>query len=983
MKKTIFTLLIFALGFGLIPNYFIFNKVSVNVANAEASCPTVTIDNSTYRLEPCNMNFEMVDGEGNKDFQVKIVQGGQSTLYGFQRYGYGVGFPTYAILGDSSGGVNGTDKILSFSLQDSVLNSDGNQNKVYSGYLPIQIFHGSWNGVYEELKLNLTVTVKPESFVEPFVYNVGPEWKFISPVTNLMIGQPILNFFPNLENVYYYDNGYKQANNFEMGKGYWLKNKTSQTIYATGTPITSVTYNLPAQGQHLIGAPFLMNLSDVPCVIDVLHYNSQTNTYDSNFEIAKGSAAFVKTNGSCSFTKLIDRVKVVISAPTVTDITSSSAKVSYSISGTNSTNPTMCFGTIDSSVNNCSGMSVVAKPDGTFETSYNFSGLQPNTKYFYQLILDKSTGFEIKDKVYSFVTSNNSSYNLFVTSPVKGIKWYLGEKYSINWKATDVPADYMVGIMLSNNGLDKEIINCFAKIPVSQNSFEWVVPKDQLIGEKYTIKLGIYKVDSPQNACVGQVPMVESDYFSILKEKPVVGDNNITSPYLFALNGQEDKEGKVNSDIYASFNRMILGGRVGKGVEKVKINLILPTMGPTEVSDDCELDLIKNSNTCQSLEAVGLVNNQANNQAVLKIDMSKNNYESLRFDVTYSSAANPTDYTVDIGDSISNDGWGGDAGHQTNDAEVQIYNTHLSIFGNDNTVGERRLYNLGYYVSAGDTVSITVRNNSVQWSKVKSAIADVVVPDSVSVEKPIAEIKEKATLLYEGEISSILSELNTVRDTVREQEIEIKYLRALIQNLAQVNESMKEMINHFITYGVDTNSMKLGEGERAAVVYSFKEAFGKLPESEVDFEDVIKIANGRWPEKKSDQALASARAEFAKIYQRADNANNPNDQAAVTIMAYGLRQKAENRNLLSEQNGLKIFAELYDKNPQTTTDWNILQAITYSGATREVIDTDKDGLSDEMEKRLGTDPKNSDTDGDSYLDGQEVVHGYNPLQKAQ
>ena len=66
-----------------------------------------------------------------------------------------------------------------------------------------------------------------------------------------------------------------------------------------------------------------------------------------------------------------------------------------------------------------------------------------------------------------------------------------------------------------------------------------------------------------------------------------------------------------------------------------------------------------------------------------------------------------------------------------------------------------------------------------------------------------------------------------------------------------------------------------------------------------------------------------------------------------------------------------------------------------------VVDTDRDGLTDDEEKTLGTDPNNADTDndglfdreevkvyltdplnpdtdGDSYLDGAEVKSGYNP-----
>ena len=46
--------------------------------------------------------------------------------------------------------------------------------------------------------------------------------------------------------------------------------------------------------------------------------------------------------------------------------------------------------------------------------------------------------------------------------------------------------------------------------------------------------------------------------------------------------------------------------------------------------------------------------------------------------------------------------------------------------------------------------------------------------------------------------------------------------------------------------------------------------------------------------------------------------------------------------------------------------------------TPTILDSDNDGLSNEEEKELGTDPNNPDTDGDGYLDGEEVTHGYNP-----
>ncbi|MFA6307244.1 MAG: hypothetical protein WCS88_01365 [Patescibacteria group bacterium] len=47
------------------------------------------------------------------------------------------------------------------------------------------------------------------------------------------------------------------------------------------------------------------------------------------------------------------------------------------------------------------------------------------------------------------------------------------------------------------------------------------------------------------------------------------------------------------------------------------------------------------------------------------------------------------------------------------------------------------------------------------------------------------------------------------------------------------------------------------------------------------------------------------------------------------------------------------------------------------------LDTDQDGLSDMYESFYGTDINNPDSDGDTYLDGQEVLSGYNPIGEGQ
>ena len=59
---------------------------------------------------------------------------------------------------------------------------------------------------------------------------------------------------------------------------------------------------------------------------------------------------------------------------------------------------------------------------------------------------------------------------------------------------------------------------------------------------------------------------------------------------------------------------------------------------------------------------------------------------------------------------------------------------------------------------------------------------------------------------------------------------------------------------------------------------------------------------------------------------------NPNDNAAVTVIAYGLRP--DSRNLNSEKAGIKSFKHIYVYNPESAIDWDVVRAIAYSGSVR-------------------------------------------------
>lgn len=100
-----------------------------------------------------------------------------------------------------------------------------------------------------------------------------------------------------------------------------------------------------------------------------------------------------------------------------------------------------------------------------------------------------------------------------------------------------------------------------------------------------------------------------------------------------------------------------------------------------------------------------------------------------------------------------------------------------------------------------------------------------------------------------------------------------------------------------------------------------------------------------------------------------------------------LLEYAENAviKIIYEIDGSKIYANcsLYAENEQENQEVlkicnQILSNFKFI-SREEIADTDKDGLNNDEEAQYGTDANNSDSDGDGYLDGDEVRNGYNPM----
>ena len=134
--------------------------------------------------------------------------------------------------------------------------------------------------------------------------------------------------------------------------------------------------------------------------------------------------------------------------------------------------------------------------------------------------------------------------------------------------------------------------------------------------------------------------------------------------------------------------------------------LPLPPYKPQPNDYDCII-YIENNTIDINNSAIKLVEPQVNNQALVKLNLHPSQYAKARFEVHYKTE--PIGYTLNIGDSETNNAGGGDGYTQARDAEVDITDGNFMIFRNDyGRPNNGYLDRLENVVSAEDTVIIEV-----------------------------------------------------------------------------------------------------------------------------------------------------------------------------------------------------------------------------------------------------------------------------------
>lgn len=135
-----------------------------------------------------------------------------------------------------------------------------------------------------------------------------------------------------------------------------------------------------------------------------------------------------------------------------------------------------------------------------------------------------------------------------------------------------------------------------------------------------------------------------------------------------------------------------------------------PMAGPP---NSCTVNLGSGTHNCAGVPGISVLS-LTGGRALLKMTFTPGYGQSATFAALYNAV--PAGFTVNIGDSSTNDGGGGDAGTQSNDAELMVQNQTLSIFGRDGTPTYplRTVSNLG--LTAGKVASFEVLDRKVCWN---------------------------------------------------------------------------------------------------------------------------------------------------------------------------------------------------------------------------------------------------------------------------
>ena len=165
-----------------------------------------------------------------------------------------------------------------------------------------------------------------------------------------------------------------------------------------------------------------------------------------------------------------------------------------------------------------------------------------------------------------------------------------------------------------------------------------------------------------------------------------------------------------------------------KGAQEIQ--LMATDEFPADV--DCEVDLEKNRIGIRNQQAIKAHNGPFNGQGVVRLTLDPKTTEVCRARIEVLFGETLKDWNLNIADSVSNNGYSGDSGHQSHDGEAQILNGNFALYGDDHMPADEKngkvLSSAEGLGSPGATVIFEVSNNRLVWQNDRGLDGEVKSP---------------------------------------------------------------------------------------------------------------------------------------------------------------------------------------------------------------------------------------------------------------
>lgn len=177
------------------------------------------------------------------------------------------------------------------------------------------------------------------------------------------------------------------------------------------------------------------------------------------------------------------------------------------------------------------------------------------------------------------------------------------------------------------------------------------------------------------------------------------------------------------------------------------------------------------------------------------------------------------------------------------------------------------------------------------------------------------------------DVSSVLETLGLTRNTTDEA----KY-RPLLKSDASafkvgLTAEQENAVTNFVAYGISQATVKLGSGERRAVLRDYFDTVGR---ADVKFADVERITKGEKPIfrnlKKEQGQVTEAIRLFEKIKGHRPNFKDAKEDLLWNTLMYRIRFT---RDLEKEKKAIGQFRTKFKKLPSTPMDWAAVRGIGY------------------------------------------------------